>query len=179
MVSIEFKRERIIVRLGDKKYEWGIEPRYWRNPALGVLALMIIPLFIYRYPNYLTMFTTANLYAAMAIPLSLQIIGTGRVNFGPQLYLGIGGYTAALLNLHLGWPPLATLAATILVCLSVSLLLSPITWIAKGLYFSLITLILPLAFLDATFVFGDLFRGEVGLSGMSPLLNLGKVTGYR
>lgn len=176
MVGIEFKRERIVLRYGDKKYEWGIEPRYWRNPALGVLALMVLPLFIYQYPNLLTMFTTANLLAAIAIPLTLQIAGTGRVNFGPQLYLGVGGYTAALLNLHLGWGPMPTLAATILVCLTISLLLSPITWIAKGLYFSLITLVLPLAFLDLTFVFGDLFRGEVGLSGMSPLLNLGKVT---
>ena len=69
-----------------------------------------------------------------------------------------------------------TLAATILVCAGISLLLSPTTWIAKGLYFSLITLILPLTFLDVTFIWGDIFRGEVGLVGMSPLLNLRKVT---
>jgi len=60
--------------------------------------------------------------------------------------------------------------------LAIALILSPITWIAKGLYFSLITLILPLAFLDLTFIYGDLFRGEVGLVGMSPLLDLGRVT---
>lgn len=176
MVKIEFKRDRIIGRWKDLKYEYIIEPRYWRNPWLGILLLAALPLVIYRYPAFLTMFTTANLLAAVTIPLGLQLIGTARVNFGPQLFLGIGGYTAALLNLHLGWPPFFTLLATIVVCAGIALVLSPITWIAKGLYFSLITLILPLAFLDLTFIYGDLFRGEVGLVGMSPLLDLGRVT---
>jgi len=176
MVDFELRRDRIVARWGDQKYEWVIEPRYWRNPAIGVALLALLPLFIYSYPNVLTMMTTANLYAAVAIPLGLQMLGTARVNFGPQLYLGIGGYTAALLNLHFGFGPALTLAATILVCAGIALLLSPTTWIAKGLYFSLITLILPLTFLDVSFMWGDIFRGEVGLAGMSPLLTLGKVT---
>ena len=175
MVKIELKRDRILARWGDSKYEFGIEPRHWRNPIIGVAFLLVLPLFFYSYPHLLTMLTTANLLAAIAIPLSLQMLGTARVNFGPQFYLGIGGYTAALLNLHLGWSPLFTLVGTIVACGSISLLLSPITWIAKGLYFSLITLILPLAFLDLTYQFGDIFRGEVGLFGMSPLLDLGRV----
>jgi branched-chain amino acid transport system permease protein len=176
MVDFELRRDRIVARWGDQKYEWVIEPRYWRNPAIGVALLAIIPFFVSAYPNVLTMITTANLYAAVAIPLGLQMLGTARVNFGPQLFLGIGGYTAALLNLHLGFGPGLTLLATILVCTGFALLLSPTTWIAKGLYFSLITLILPLTFLDVTFIWGDIFRGEVGLVGMSPLLNFKKVT---
>jgi len=175
MVKVELKRDRILLRWGQKKYEWCIEPRYWRNPIIGVSILLVLPLFFYSFPHLLTMLTTANLLAAISIPLTLQILGTARVNFGPQFYLGIGGYTAALLNLHLGWNPLFTLIGTIVVCGSVSFLLSPITWVAKGLYFSLITLILPLAFLDLTYQFGDIFRGEVGLFGMSSLLDLGRV----
>ena len=103
MVNFELRRDRIVARWGDQKYEWVIEPRYWRNPAIGVALLAILPLFVYSYPNILTMITTANLYAAVAIPLGLQMLGTARVNFGPQLFLGIGGYTAALLNLHFGF----------------------------------------------------------------------------
>jgi branched-chain amino acid transport system permease protein len=176
MVSVDLKRDRVLLRWGTQKYEWCIEPRYWRNPIFGVAFLMILPLFFFSYPHLLTMLTTANLLAALAIPLSLQILGTARVNFGPQFYLGIGGYTAALLNLSFGWNPFFTLLGTIFVCGSVALMLSPITWIARGLYFSLITLILPLAFLDLTYQFGDIFRGEVGLFGMSPLFDLGRVT---
>jgi branched-chain amino acid transport system permease protein len=176
MVKFELKRDRAVLRWKELKYEYIIEPRYWRNPAIGILLLVALPLIVSGYPALLTMFTTANLLAAITIPLGLQLIGTARVNFGPQLYLGIGGYTAALLNLHLGWNPFLTLLATIVVCGGVALVLSPITWIAKGLYFSLITLILPLAFMDLTFIYGDLFRGEVGLIGMSPLFDLGRVT---
>jgi branched-chain amino acid transport system permease protein len=176
MVKLELRRDRIVARWAGRKSEWVIEPRYWRNPIIAICALFIVPLLVQSYPHILTMITTANLYAAIAIPLSLQILGTARVNFGPQLYLGIGGYTAALLNLHLGWSPVLTLMATILVCGGIALLLSPTTWIAKGLYFSLITLILPLTFLDITFIWGDIFRGEVGLVGMSPLLNFKKVS---
>jgi branched-chain amino acid transport system permease protein len=176
MVNLELRRDRIVARFRDKKSEWIIEPRYWRNPIIGISTLLILPVLFQSYPHILTMFTTANLYAAIAIPLALQMLGTGRVNFGPQLYLGIGGYTAALLNLHFGWSPALTLAATITVCAVISLLLSPTTWIAKGLYFSLITLILPLTFMDVTFIWGDLFRGEVGLVGMSPLLSFQKVS---
>ena len=175
MVDLEIKRDRLVLRWSQHKYEFVIEPRYWMNPSLGVGILLIIPLLVYGWPNLLTMVTTANLLAAITIPLSLQILGTGRLNFGPQLYLGLGGYTAALLDLHLGWGPWLTLPATVFVCFSFSLLLSPITWIAKGLYFSLITLILPLAFLDLTYIYGDIFRGEVGLMGMQALIDLGKV----
>lgn len=176
MVNFELRRDRILARWGDKKCEWVIEPRYWRNPVIGISLLFILPVFVQSFPHVLTMITTANLYAAIAIPLALQMLGTARVNFGPQLFLGIGGYTAALLNLHLGIGPAGTLVATILVCAALSLILSPTTWIAKGLYFSLMTLILPLTFLDVTFIWGDLFRGEVGLVGMSPLLTFKKIT---
>ncbi len=175
MPGIEVKREKLVFRWGSKKTEWIIEPRYWFYPALGVFALMVAPLVLYKFPRYLALFTTANLYAIIAMLNSVQMVGTGRINFGPQFYLGIGGYTAALFNLHLGWSPSATLLMSVIACLIVSLMLSPITWVARGLYFSLITLILPLVLLDVTFAFGDLFRGEVGLSGMSPLLNLNKI----
>jgi len=176
MVNFELRRDRILVRLGDKKTEWVIEPRYWRNSTIAITFLFVLPLFVQTWPNILTMITTANLYAAIAIPLALQMLGTARVNFGPQLYLGLGGYAAALLNLHWGWTPAETLLAVIFICTVVALALSPTTWIAKGLYFSLITLILPLTFLDVTYIWGDLFRGEVGLTGMSPLFTLSKVT---
>ncbi len=176
MVNFELRRDRIVARWRDKKTEWVIAPRYWRNSTIAITCLFILPVFLYGFPHILTMFTTANLYAAIAIPLALQLLGTGRVNFGPQLYLGVGGYTAALLNLHFGWNPAMTLMATILVCAAIALILSPTTWIAKGLYFSLITLILPLTFLDVTYIWGDIFRGEVGLVGMSPLLAFEKVT---
>ena len=34
MVEMELKRDRIVIRLGTKKWEWVLEPRYWRNTLL-------------------------------------------------------------------------------------------------------------------------------------------------
>lgn len=174
-MRIEHKRARLVFHIRDLKLEWAIEPRYWRNPLLAVAGLALLPLVIMSKPDYLTLLTTANIYAAVAIPLAWQMAGIGRMNFGPQFFVGIGGFAAALLSIHLGWNPWQTLGIVILLGLAFGLILSPLTTIAKGLYFSLITLILPLIFLEFTYVYTDIFKGETGLSGIVPLVNLGRI----
>jgi len=131
---------------------------------------------MYGYPNVLTMLTFANIYAAVAIMMGLQTIGTARVNFGPQLYVGLGGYVASIFNLYFGLSPALTFILTILVSVAVALAISPIVLIARGLYFALITLLLPLIFLQITFIYAHIFGGEFGLSGMSPLIDLGRAS---
>lgn len=165
----------MVFHIRDLKLEWAIEPRYWRNPLIGVAVLALLPLLIKSRPDYLTLLTTANIYAAIAIPLAWQMAGIGRMNFGPQFFVGLGGFTAALLSIYLEWGPWQTLGPVILLGLFFGLILSPLTTIAKGLYFSLITLILPLIFLEFTFVFTEIFKGETGLSGIASLVHFGKI----
>ena len=174
-MRIEHKRARLVFHLGDLKLEWTVEPRYWRNPLIAVAGLALLPLVIMSKPDYLTLLTTANIYAAIAIPLAWQMGGIGRINFGPQFFVGIGGFTAALLSIHWGWNPWLTLGCVILLSLGLGLILSPLTTLAKGLYFSLITLVLPLIFLEFTFVYTDIFKGETGLSGIDQLVDFGKI----
>ena len=183
MVKVEHKRALLIIRIGDKKFEWPIEPRYWRNPLLGVGMLALLPLIFQGKADFLSLFATANIYACVAIPLGWQITGIGRMNFGPQFYVGLGGYTAALLSVHFGWGPWQTFLPAMAVGLCCGIALSPLTTIAKGLYFSLITLILPLIFLEVSYYF-RIFKGETGLFGIEPFLMLSNikteyiVTGY-
>ena len=183
MVRVEHKRALLVFRTGDKKFEWPIEPRYWRNPLLGILLLVMLPLIFHSKPDFLSLFATANIYACIAIPLGWQITGIGRMNFGPQFFVGLGGYAAALLSVHLGWGPWQTFPLALLLGLFFGIALSPLTTIAKGLYFSLITLILPLIFLEITYYF-RIFQGETGLYGIVPLIMLKSikveymVTGY-
>ena len=172
---IEHKRARLVFHFRDLKLEWTIEPRYWRNPLLAVAGLALLPIVIVSKPDYLTLLTTANIYAAIAIPLAWQMAGIGRMNFGPQFFVGIGGFTAALLSIHLGWGPWQTLGVVVVLALILGLILSPLTTIAKGLYFSLITLVLPLIFLEFTFVYTDIFKGETGLSGIDQLVHFGRI----
>ena len=174
MVRIEHKRALLVVRIGDRKFEWPIETRYWRNPLLGVAFLALLPLVFFEQPDIMSLIATANIYACIAIAMAWQMTGIGRLNFGPQVFVGIGGFTAGLLSVHFGWGPWATLPASILAGFTLSLLFSPLTNIAKGLYFSLVTLILPLIFLEITYYF-SIFKGETGLYGIAPLISTGDI----
>lgn len=176
MVDVEVKRDRIIIRYKRKRWDWMLEPRYWRNTLLWGAALVVFPIICYFVsPILLTTVITANLYAAIAIPLALMTVGTGRLNFGPNFFLGVGGYTAAILSIAYGWGPLETLPVAILITMVSALLFSPLVIVARGLYYVLLTLLLPLVFLEVTFIFTDLFKGDVGLSGIKLLVDTGKV----
>ena len=152
MVDVELKRDRVTIRLKDKKWEWMIEPRYWRNSIIWVALLLVFP---------------------AAIPMSLMTLGTGRVNFGPNFFVGVGGYAAALLSIAYGWGPLATLPFAILTTLFAALIFSPLVIVARGLYYVLLSLLLPFVFFEVTTIYTDIFKGDTGLFGIKPLLDLG------
>jgi branched-chain amino acid transport system permease protein len=176
MVAVEIRRDRIIIRYKGKKWDWMLEPRYWRNTIIWIGLLAVFPLISYFVsPILLNTVITANLYAAMAIPLALMTVGTGRLNFGPNFFIGVGGYTAALLSIAYGWGPLKTLPFAILLSLISALLFSPLVILARGLYYVLLTLLLPLVFLEVTFIYTDIFKGDVGLAGIKLLVDLGYV----
>jgi len=176
MVKLEHKKARLVLRLKGLKLEWAIERRYWRNPLIAVSCLLVLPLLISGRADLVSLLTTASIYACIAIPLTWQITGTSRMNFGPQLFVGVGGFTAGLLGIHAGLGPWQTLPIVILVSLACALLLSPLTIIAKGLYFSLMTLLLPLIFLEITYYRSDIFRGETGISGIPHLFDVGSIS---
>ena len=85
MVETELKRDRVIIRLGTKKWEWTLEPRYWRNTLMWAAILFLLPIPCYFFlPGIINTMISANIYAAIAMPLALMTIGTGRMNFGPN-----------------------------------------------------------------------------------------------
>ncbi len=174
MVDIELKRDRVVIRFKDKKWEWMIEPRYWRNSIFWVAFLLVFPAVAYFIsPGLINTMISANLYAAIALPMSLMTLGTGRVNFGPNFFVGVGGYAAALLSIAYGWGPLATLPFAILITLFAALVFSPLVVVARGLYYVLLSLLLPFVFFEVTIIYTDIFKGDTGLFGIKPLLDLG------
>ena len=176
MVDVEIKRDRIIIRCKGKKWDWILEPRYWRNTLIGSVFLILFPIISYFVsPILLNTVISANLYAAIAIPLALMTLGTGRMNFGPNFFIGVGGYTAALLSIAYGWGPLATLPLAVIASLVSALLFSPLVIVARGLYYVLLTLLLPLVFMEITFIYTDTFKGDVGLAGIKTLVSTGMV----
>jgi len=176
MVDVEVKRDRIVIRREGKKWDWMIEPRYWRNTILWTCVLFLFPFVSYFVsPGLINTMVTANIYAAIAIPLSLMTVGTGRINFGPNFYVGVGGYTAALLSIHLGWGPFATLPFAIILSVLAAIIFSPLVIVARGLYYVLLTLLLPLVFLEVTFIYTGVFKGDVGLFGVDQLVHFENV----
>lgn len=174
MVEFELKRDRIVIRLGTNKWEWVLEPRYWRNTLIWVVILFLFATLSYFVsPGLINTMISANIYAAIAMPLALMTIGTGRMNFGPQFYIGVGGYTAALLSIAYGWGPLATLPFAILTSMIAALIFSPLVIMARGLYYVLLSLLMPLVFLEVTFIYSDIFKGDTGLFGIVPLMDTG------
>jgi len=171
-VSLEVGRDRLVFRWRGAKYEWTIEPRYWRNPLIYVGCLIIVTIAMYFVrPSILPTLISANLLAAIALPLSWMTIGTGRINLGPQLFVGVGGYIAALLSVNYGFSAAQTFPIVLLGSLAVGFIISPLTTVARGLYFCLLTLIIPLIFMELTFIFGGLFHGDIGISGIAPLVS--------
>jgi branched-chain amino acid transport system permease protein len=171
---MELKRDRVTIRYNNKKWEWIIEPRYWRNSILWVALLLIFPAVTYFIsPGLINTMISANLLAAIAMPMSLMGLGTGRVNFGPNFFVGIGGYTAALLSIGLGWGPMTTLPFAIIVTLFAALLYSPLVIVARGLYYVLLSLLLPFVFFEVTIIYTDIFKGDTGLFGIKPLIDTG------
>ena len=174
MVEVDFKRDRINIRYKDKKWDWHLEPRYWRNSLIWTGILLVFPVISYFFsPGLINTMISANLYAAIAISLSMMTLGTGRMNFGPNFYIGIGGYTAALLSIHLGWGPLVTLPFAVIITLVCAFLFSPLVIVARGLYYLLLSLLLPSVFLELTLIYSEIFKGDTGLFGILPLVDTG------
>jgi branched-chain amino acid transport system permease protein len=105
--------------------------------------------------------------------MSLMGLGTGRVNFGPNFFVGIGGYTAALLSINMGWGPLTTLPFAVIVTLFAALIYSPLVIVARGLYYVLLSLLLPFVFFEVTIIYTDIFKGDTGLFGIKALIDTG------
>jgi branched-chain amino acid transport system permease protein len=176
MSIIEWERDRIVLRLFGVKWDWAIEPRYWRPHIIGIGILVLTPIILYFvYPALLATFIEGSLLPCIVLPVILMLIGTGRFNFGPQFFVGVGGFTAGLLSIHFGLGPGITLIAAAAAGLVTGLIFSPLTLLAGGIYFALLTLLLPLIFLEVTFVF-EIFKGDTGLSGIPFLFNFPNFT---
>ncbi|MEM2194079.1 MAG: branched-chain amino acid ABC transporter permease [Candidatus Methanomethylicia archaeon] len=184
-MRFEERRGRIIIHFLNRwRFEWVVEPRYWRNPMIATFLWICIPLLIPFTPSgvigigpmaLLSTLILANVIAISALAHSFQTIGTGRVNFGPHFFVVTGGYVAALLNKSYGVDPIITFLSSFTITALIGLVLSPLTVIARGIYFTLITLILPSILHEFTYWRSDIFGAETGIPGIARLISTGSV----
>src|SRR5580698_3916198 len=131
--------------------------------TLGLIALAaFLPLFVSGY--ILGLLTTACYFAVFAMAWDLLFGFAGEVNFGPTFLIGVGAYTAGILD-NLYQPPiwLCLVAGALAAVLGGVVLALPALRV-RGPYFGLTTLVAVLMLQNFIVVFADLTGGEIGLT---------------
>jgi len=157
--GIKVRSEDIFALTSYREMIYLLAPR-----ALPVVGLLLfVPLFS---PYWREIFISTAIYALLAISWDV-LVSVGLISLGQSFFYGVGSYVAGALNHYWGLPPVLTLpVATIGGAAICTIALLPVLRL-RGIYFSMVTLVLPLMILrlvEATRIFG----GTEGLTGLSP-----------
>ena len=146
------------------------EMLYLAGPrVLPVVVCLALPLVLSVYWQKVLM--SVAVFALLAISWDI-LSQSGMISLGQALFFGTGAYCSGIMNHYWGFSPLITLPlAAVFGGLISTVLLLPVLRL-RGVYFSMVTLIIPLMLvrvIEATKIFG----GTEGLSGMDPLPSAG------
>jgi branched-chain amino acid transport system permease protein len=132
---------------------------------LPVVAFLILPLVLGAY--WQKVLLSLAVFALLAISWDI-LAQAGMISLGQSLFFGIGAYLSGVMNHYWGWHPVIAMPlAAVLGGLISTLCLLPVLRL-RGIYFSMVTLIIPLMLVrivEATKIFG----GTEGLTGITPL----------
>lgn len=134
-----------------------------------IVGLLTLPLLM-PSAYWQRVISMACVYALLSIGFDLLAHIVGLVSLGGALFIGVGGYLAAILNTYFGVPlvltiPIATLTGA-LIC---TVLLVPVLPL-RGVYFAIATLMYPLIFTRLIEAF-NIFGGTDGLVGVASFPN--------
>ncbi len=158
--GIKVRTEGIYAISSWKEISYLIFPR-----LMLIVGLLILPL-IMPSIYWRRVISIVSIYSLLAISFDFLANYVGLVSLGGAFLIGVGGYTAAILNTSLGLPIILTIPlATIIGGLICTLLLLPCLPL-RGVYFAIVTLMYPLTFariIEALNIFG----GTDGILGVS------------
>ena len=130
--------------------------------AATVLVAALLPFWISVY--LLSVLTAAYYFGVFAMAWDLLFGFAGEVNFGPTFLIGLGAYTAAILNSTYGLPiPLCVIAAA-LAAIAGGILLAVPALRLRGPYFGLVTLVAVLLLQNFVVIFASVTGGEIGMT---------------
>ena len=133
----------------------------WAAVLLAVAAATL-PWWVSGY--ILGILTVAYYFSVFSMAWDLLFGFAGEVNFGPTFLIGLGAYTAAILDARWGPPIFVCIVAGGLVALVGGLLLAVPALRLRGPYFGLITLVAVLLLQNAIVIFAGITGGEIGMT---------------
>ncbi len=148
------------------------EMMYIAGPRIIFLTILfLLPLVLEAAPYWKKVLNIMFIYALLAIAFDFLANFVGLVCLGGAFFIGVGGYTSAILNSYLHFPVLLSIPLAAVIGAAVcTLLLLPCLQL-RGVYFAIVTLMYPLLLtriIEALNIFG----GTNGITG------LGNIPGY-
>jgi branched-chain amino acid transport system permease protein len=140
--------------------------------ALALLALVFLPWFVPQSSGLLSSLVITGILFIGVLGLDILMGYGGQVSLGQAGFMAIGGYTAAILAVRYGWPPILGVAAGMLLSLLCALLLSLTTMRLRGVYLALATLAFGLLIDSLTVGMMDVTGGPSGFVGI-PAFSIG------
>jgi branched-chain amino acid transport system permease protein len=132
----------------------------WVAIALAAIATTL-PWWLSGY--ILGVLTVAYYFGVFSMAWDLLFGFAGEVNFGPTFLIGLGAYSAAMLDAHFSMPIPVCVIAGGCVALIGGLLLAVPALRLRGPYFGLVTLVAVLLLQNAIVIFAGLTGGEIGM----------------
>jgi branched-chain amino acid transport system permease protein len=142
---------------------------------LGVLAaaaLVALPWLLPATSGLLSSLVITGILFIGVLGLDILMGYAGQVSLGQGGFMAIGGYTAAILAVSYGWPPLLGTLAGILLSLVCAFVLSLTTMRLRGVYLALATLAFGLLVDSLAVGMMDVTGGPSGLVGI-PSFSIG------
>jgi len=126
-----------------KASRWSSQAMGWPEPRMIILAigLLVAVAFPIIAPNrsWLTVATLAMIWITLNQGWNLVIGFSGVWNFGHLAFYAVGAYTAALLTLHSGLPPIVNMLLGGLAASLIAIIISLPALRLRGIYVSLLT----------------------------------------
>ncbi|KQW18345.1 ABC transporter permease [Afipia sp. Root123D2] len=134
---------------------------FWIAVAVVVIA-STLPLYVSGY--ILGLLTVAYYFGVFAMSWDLLFGFAGEVNFGPTFLIGVGAYTAGIINNLYGVSPYFCIVIGAAAAVIAGFVLALPALRVRGPYFGLTTLVAVLMLQNFVVVFADLTGGEIGLT---------------
>ncbi|MGD8552024.1 MAG: hypothetical protein PVG02_00050, partial [Anaerolineales bacterium] len=157
--TIEEKEPLERIRTLAKKF--GISP----IGLLSLLILLVLP-FIppFNQEHLLRWLVGAALIAAQTIAFDFTTGYINVVNFGFAAFLGVGGYTSALMAVNFGISPWLGIFLGVIPAAFLGFITGVLTLRLRGIFAALMSWFIGLALLGLTRNLTDLTRGPLGLN---------------